>query len=79
MFPTSSQKKFWTFADEKQLTELRMKQNQKFIDKHGSHMSVNIKKYVLNKDANNILYYLGRSTDCILSDPRGRKDPVEAI
>lgn len=40
MYPLSSQKKYWTFNSIEQLNDLRLKQNQKFIDTHGSQMDV---------------------------------------
>lgn len=43
MFPLSSQKKFWTFTNEQQLTELRLQQNVNYINTHGAEM--NVSKY----------------------------------
>lgn len=40
MYPSSSQKKHWTFRSEQELIELRMKSNQEFIRAHGSHLDV---------------------------------------
>ncbi|XP_057328838.1 cyclin-H [Microplitis mediator] len=39
MFPTSTQKKYWIFADESDLTNLRKNTNAAFIDKYGANMS----------------------------------------
>lgn len=38
MFPTSSQRKYWTFNDENELGRLREKHNLEFISKHGSQI-----------------------------------------
>lgn len=40
MFPTSSQKKYWIFADERDLMHLREKTNATFIEKYGAGMTV---------------------------------------
>jgi len=40
MFPYSSQKKYWMFSDENDLTTLREKTNVDFIAKHGANMTV---------------------------------------
>lgn len=40
MFPQSTQKKFWMFSDEADLTVLREKTNADFIAKHGANMTV---------------------------------------
>lgn len=42
MFPQSSQKKFWMFSDENDLTTLREKTNAEFIEKHGANMTVSL-------------------------------------
>ncbi|KAK0093944.1 hypothetical protein PV326_012293 [Microctonus aethiopoides] len=39
MFPTSTQKKYWMFADENDLTHLRQKTNAAFIEKYGGNMT----------------------------------------
>ncbi|XP_011178771.1 cyclin-H [Zeugodacus cucurbitae] len=39
MFPLSSQKKYWTFANEQQLTELRLQQNVNYINTHGAQLN----------------------------------------
>ncbi|KAF7993404.1 hypothetical protein HCN44_007907 [Aphidius gifuensis] len=39
MFPTSSQKKYWIFADESDLMHLREKTNANFIEKYGADMT----------------------------------------
>ncbi|XP_012251872.2 cyclin-H [Athalia rosae] len=38
MFPMSSQKTYWIFSDENDLTELREKTNAEFIEKHGGNV-----------------------------------------
>lgn len=51
MFTQSSQKKFWMFSDENDLTMLRENTNAEFIKKHGSDMTVSLffyKLYSLN-------------------------------
>lgn len=40
MFPQSTQKKYWMFSDETDLTALREKTNADFIAKHGASMTV---------------------------------------
>lgn len=40
MFPQSSQKKYWMFSDENDLTVLREKTNAEFIERHGANMTV---------------------------------------
>jgi hypothetical protein len=42
MFPQSSQKKYWIFSDENDLTTLREKTNADFIAKHGVNMTVSL-------------------------------------
>lgn len=42
MFPYSSQKKYWMFSDESDLTALREKTNADFIAKHGASMTVSL-------------------------------------
>lgn len=42
MFPCSSQKKYWIFSDENDLTVLREKTNADFIAKHGVNMTVSL-------------------------------------
>lgn len=42
MYSLSSQKKFWTFKTEQELAELRVKQNVRFIAKHGASMTVSM-------------------------------------
>ncbi|KAH0553669.1 hypothetical protein KQX54_003330 [Cotesia glomerata] len=39
MFSTSTQKKYWIFSDEKDLTALRQKANAAYVDKYGSKMT----------------------------------------
>ncbi|CAD7076797.1 unnamed protein product [Hermetia illucens] len=38
MYPTSSQRKYWTFSNEQEIQALRLKQNQDYIEKHGADM-----------------------------------------
>lgn len=40
MFPQSSQRRYWIFSDENDLTALREKTNVEFIQRHGSNMTV---------------------------------------
>lgn len=40
MFPQSSQKRYWVFSDENDLTVLREKTNAEFIERHGTNMTV---------------------------------------
>lgn len=40
MYPTSSQRKYWTFSNEQEIQALRLKQNQDYIEKHGADMDV---------------------------------------
>lgn len=40
MFPQSSQRRYWIFSDENDLTALREKTNAEFIQKHGASMTV---------------------------------------
>lgn len=42
MFPQSSQKKYWMYSDENDLTILREKNNAEFIEKHGINMTVSL-------------------------------------
>lgn len=42
MFPYSSQRKYWMFSDESDLTMLREKTNADFIAKHGANMTVSL-------------------------------------
>lgn len=42
MFSQSSQKKYWMFSDENDLTMLREKNNAVFIEKHGTNMTVSV-------------------------------------
>ena len=40
MFPQSSQRRYWIFSDENDLTALREKTNAEFVQKHGADMTV---------------------------------------
>lgn len=40
MYPVSSQRRYWTFASEQEIAELRRKQNEDYIAKHAGDMSV---------------------------------------
>lgn len=40
MFTVSSQRKFWTFNSKDEIALLRTKQNQEYINKHGTDMDV---------------------------------------
>lgn len=48
MFATSTQKKFWMFADESELTALREKTNVAFIDRYGRNMTVKMALLLFN-------------------------------
>lgn len=41
MYSMSSQKIYWTFKNEKEIAENRLKHNQQFILKHGAGLDVN--------------------------------------
>lgn len=41
MYPVSSQRRYWTFGTEADIAELRRKQNEEYIAKHGGEMDVN--------------------------------------
>jgi hypothetical protein len=40
MYQTSTSKRFWTFQNEQELMERRVKSNQDFINAHGAHLDV---------------------------------------
>lgn len=42
MFPTSSQRRYWTFKNEQETTELRLKHNQEFQRYHGDRLQLNV-------------------------------------
>ena len=37
MFPTSTQRKHWTFTGETQITQNKMDANQKYVNKYGGN------------------------------------------
>lgn len=52
MFPQSSQRNYWMFSDESDLTALREKTNAEFIEKHGANMTVSPVLYLFIYDYN---------------------------
>lgn len=42
MYPTSSQRKYWTFANEEEIADLRLKHNQNFVLIHGDALNVEV-------------------------------------
>lgn len=40
MYATSSQRKYWTFKNDQEISELRLKHNQAFVLQHGSDLNV---------------------------------------
>ncbi|XP_055549251.1 cyclin-H isoform X2 [Wyeomyia smithii] len=56
MYPQSSQKKYWTFKSEQELSELRLKQNNNFIARHGARMTEEQKSaFFLSADEERLL------------------------
>lgn len=56
MYHSGSQKNHWTFESEKELIELRMKANQKFIGQNGTDMDVSCRKKLMFCLHSNIWY-----------------------
>lgn len=48
MFPHSSQKRYWIFSDENDLTVFREKTNADFIERHGANMTVSRAEQFIN-------------------------------
>lgn len=46
MYPTSSQRKYWTFANEQEIAELRLKQNQNFVINHGEARGIEVSIHI---------------------------------
>lgn len=42
MFPTSSQRRFWTFRNEKEIEQLRRAHNQEYQKLHGDRLGLNV-------------------------------------
>lgn len=42
MYPTSSQRRYWTFANEREIAELRLKHNQNFVLNHGESLGIGV-------------------------------------
>lgn len=42
MFPTSSQRKYWTYANETEISDLRLKHNQSFVLSHGNALGIDV-------------------------------------
>ena len=42
MYPSSSQRRFWTFKNEQEIEELRLKHNQQFVRQHGDALGLNV-------------------------------------
>lgn len=40
MYATSSQRKYWTFKSDQEISELRLKHNQAFVAQHGANLDV---------------------------------------
>lgn len=56
MYPISTQRKNWTFADENELTRLREVCNQQHLTRHGSQMDESIRKqFFLNAEEERVL------------------------
>lgn len=43
MYPTSSQRRYWTFKSEQEIADLRLKHNQEFIILHGNRLGLNVR------------------------------------
>lgn len=43
MYPTSSQRRYWTFKSEQEIVDLRLKHNQEFVTLHGSRLGLNVR------------------------------------
>lgn len=73
MYPQSSQKKYWTFKSEKELEDLRLKQNSNFIARQGAGMSEEQKTaFFLSADEERLLlkqYELQLKEFCKRFDP----------
>lgn len=87
MYPTSSQRKFWTFNNEQEIAELRLKHNQKFVNEHGERLGgldVSLTFFFL---ANSLmqtdfyfkLYFKGRPKAAIFSKARRRTNAAEKL
>ncbi|XP_037949455.1 cyclin-H-like [Teleopsis dalmanni] len=73
MFSLSSQSKFWTFASEEQLQELRIEKNAKFIETHGGNLSLKEQTgYFLSSDEEHIFL---KQWEIYLNDFCRRFDP----
>lgn len=42
MYPVSSQRRHWTFQNEQETNELRLKHNQQFQQTHGDRLNINV-------------------------------------
>lgn len=42
MYPVSSQRRHWTFQNEQETNELRLKHNQQFQQMHGDRLNINV-------------------------------------
>lgn len=42
MFPTSSQRRYWTFKNEEEIRKHREKHNQEFQQYHGDRLGLNV-------------------------------------
>ncbi|KAJ8307630.1 hypothetical protein KUTeg_014821 [Tegillarca granosa] len=55
MFPTSTQRKYWTFSGETEIQQLRKEANERFIKKHMGKMSNEAKQNILNPEEENLV------------------------
>lgn len=74
MFPSSSQRQYWTFRNEDEIKALRQKHNQKFQQYHGDRIELNVIQLKFLKYSNyipkyiKIIYFLiGRTANIIFS------------
>lgn len=42
MFPTSSQRRYWTFENEEEIAKLRIKHNQEFVERHRYQLGLDV-------------------------------------
>ncbi|KAJ8307623.1 hypothetical protein KUTeg_014814 [Tegillarca granosa] len=54
MFPTSTQRKYWTFSGETEIQQLRKEANERFIKKHMGKMSNEAQQNILNPEEENL-------------------------
>lgn len=68
MYPTSSQRKYWTYQNEREIGELRLKHNQNFVLHHGNVMNIDV-SFLFDFQISKMLlfikhgsFYLGKSS-----------------